>query len=139
VLIYHSNNQLLPQQQYLLPALIHCFVEISINQYIISKCILPSSSPPSLLLSQPQLLQILTLDKYPPPYPPTSANFTNTTPQATTVRVQLSQSSTDTAVQADIPANGQKVSIKANFGNLGANVNANGASVVGSSKSGTCE
>ncbi|KAH4040878.1 hypothetical protein HBH70_021440 [Parastagonospora nodorum] len=56
--------------------------------------------------------------------------------QATTVRVQLSQSSTDTAVQANIPANGQKISIKANFGNLGANVNANRALVI--SKSGTC-
>ncbi|KAH3976779.1 hypothetical protein HBI56_016160 [Parastagonospora nodorum] len=58
--------------------------------------------------------------------------------QATTVRVQLSQDSTDTAVQANIPANGQKISIKANFGNLGANVSANRALVVGSSKSGTC-
>lgn len=77
--------------------------------------------------------------KVPTTPPSPFANFTNAPPQATTVRVQLSQDSTDTAVQALIPANGEQISIKDNFGNLGANANANRALVVGSSKSGTCE
>lgn len=58
--------------------------------------------------------------------------------QAKTVRVQLSQDATDTAVQANIPANNQRISIKANFRGLGANVNANRALVVGSG-SGSCK
>ncbi|KAL1602415.1 hypothetical protein SLS60_005831 [Paraconiothyrium brasiliense] len=56
--------------------------------------------------------------------------------RAGTIRVQLSDDATDTAVQANIPANGAKISIAANFGNLGSGVPANRAGVV--SGSGSC-
>ncbi|KAJ4348786.1 uncharacterized protein N0V89_010164 [Didymosphaeria variabile] len=53
-----------------------------------------------------------------------------------TIRVQISDDTTDTAVQANIPANGAKTSIAANFANLGSGVPANRAFVV--SGSGSC-
>jgi hypothetical protein len=56
-----------------------------------------------------------------------------TTRQARTVRVQLSNDATDTAVQRAIAADGSRVSIRANFGNLGSPIFANRALVVGSS------
>jgi len=57
--------------------------------------------------------------------------------QTRTLRVQLSNDATDTAVQANIPANGMRISIRANFGNLGSPIRANRALVVGSG-SGSC-
>lgn len=57
--------------------------------------------------------------------------------QARTVRVQLSNDATDTAVQRAIAADGSRVSIRANFGNLGSPIFANRALVVGSG-SGRC-
>lgn len=64
---------------------------------------------------------------------PTTIN----TPQTATIRVQLSDDATDTAVQANIPKNGAKISISKNFGNLGSGVPANRALVV--SGSGSCD
>ncbi|KAH7348168.1 hypothetical protein BKA66DRAFT_576185 [Pyrenochaeta sp. MPI-SDFR-AT-0127] len=55
--------------------------------------------------------------------------------QARTIRVQLSQDATDTAVQANVPANGSRVPIKGTF-RLGNPVQANRAGVV--SGSGSC-
>ncbi|KAF2182891.1 hypothetical protein K469DRAFT_690607 [Zopfia rhizophila CBS 207.26] len=57
--------------------------------------------------------------------------------RAGTVRVLIANDATDTAVQANINANGAKTSIKANFGNLGNPVRANRANIV--SGSGTCQ
>ncbi|KAI4948361.1 hypothetical protein J4E91_005783 [Alternaria rosae] len=59
------------------------------------------------------------------------------TRQARTLRVQLSNDATDTAVQREIPANGMRTSIRANFGNLGSPIRANRALIVGSG-SGSC-
>jgi hypothetical protein len=70
--------------------------------------------------------------------PATEIDSRQVNAQAKSVRVQLSQDATDTAVQANIPANNQRISIKANFRGLGANVNANRALVVGSG-SGSCK
>ncbi|KAI4609171.1 hypothetical protein J4E83_008813 [Alternaria metachromatica] len=59
------------------------------------------------------------------------------TRQTRTLRVQLSNDATDAAVQANIPANGMRISIRANFGNLGSPIRANRALIVGSG-SGSC-
>ncbi|KAH7089968.1 hypothetical protein FB567DRAFT_619363 [Paraphoma chrysanthemicola] len=57
--------------------------------------------------------------------------------QARAVRVQLSNDAQDVAVQRNIPANNQRISIRANFAGLGNPLIANRALVVGSA-SGTC-
>ncbi|KAF2118787.1 hypothetical protein BDV96DRAFT_362362 [Lophiotrema nucula] len=57
--------------------------------------------------------------------------------RAGTIRVLLANDNTDTAVQANINANGGKTSIKANFGNLGNPVQANRGNIV--SGSGSCK
>ncbi|KAG9195748.1 hypothetical protein G6011_00869 [Alternaria panax] len=57
--------------------------------------------------------------------------------QTASFRVQLSNDAIDAAVQANIPANGLRISIKANFGNLGSPIVANRALIVGAG-SGRC-
>ncbi|KAI4958100.1 hypothetical protein J4E86_003696 [Alternaria arbusti] len=57
--------------------------------------------------------------------------------QTRTLRVQLSNDATETGAQREIPANGMRISIRANFGNLGSPIRANRALVVGSG-SGSC-
>ncbi|KAH8886311.1 hypothetical protein GQ53DRAFT_769537 [Thozetella sp. PMI_491] len=57
--------------------------------------------------------------------------------RAGTTRVLMANDNTDTAVQADVTANGGKTSIKSNFGNLGSPVQANRANIV--SGSGSCK
>ncbi|KAB2104608.1 hypothetical protein AG0111_0g7125 [Alternaria gaisen] len=53
------------------------------------------------------------------------------TRQTGSLRVQLSNDAMDTAVQRVIPANGSRVSIRANFAGLGRPVFANRALIVG--------
>ncbi|KAF2269045.1 hypothetical protein CC78DRAFT_565137 [Lojkania enalia] len=53
-----------------------------------------------------------------------------------TTRVLLARDDNDTAVQANIPADGSRVSIRNNFGNLGNPVQANRGNIV--SGSGSC-
>jgi hypothetical protein len=68
---------------------------------------------------------------YLPPSPQT-----NTPHQTRTTRVLLADDTIDTAVQAEVPANGRAVAINGLF-RLGNNVRATRAGVVGSS--GTCQ
>ncbi|CAG5154287.1 uncharacterized protein ALTATR162_LOCUS3545 [Alternaria atra] len=51
--------------------------------------------------------------------------------QTGSLRVQLSNDAVDTAVQRNIPADGSRVSIRANFAGLGRPVRANRALIVG--------
>ncbi|KAF1834597.1 hypothetical protein BDW02DRAFT_549913 [Decorospora gaudefroyi] len=60
------------------------------------------------------------------------------TRQTRTLRVQLSRDATETAVQRNIPANGSRVSIRANFAGLGRPVQANRALIVGAG-TGRCD